>query len=324
MPQNRSRPLIWFCLAVLLAGCMPHINQPGPALFPAQLLNNRYLTTDGTLLPLREWQPSDRQPQAVIIAVHGFNDYSHFFQQPGEFFSQHQIACYAYDQRGFGGSPQRGLWGGIAAYHNDLGEFIRLIQIKHPKRPIYLLGESMGAAVAILAMTQASKPNVTGILLSAPAVWGKSTMPWYQKILLTSLAYTVPWLTLTGKGLKIQASDNIPMLKALSQDPLVIKATRVETLYGLADLMDAASQQAAHISDNTLVLYGNHDQIIPPQSITQFIQYLQGSQAPQKTIAYYQNGYHMLLRDLNAPTVWQDILMWMRSTAPIPSLLADR
>lgn len=322
MPRHPRHLVIWSCLAVLLAGCMPHINEPPRALLPARLLNNRYLTTDGTILPLREWQPPDHQPQAAIIAVHGFNDYSRFFQQPGEFFSQHHIACYAYDQRGFGGSPQHGSWGGIAAYRNDLAEFIHLVQRKHPGLPVYVLGESMGGAVAIMAMTQANKPNVTGILLSAPAVWGKATMPWYQKTLLAGLAHTVPWLTLTGKGLKIQASDNVPMLKALSQDPLVIKATRVDALYGLAELMDAASKQAGGISDNTLVLYGNHDQIIPPQSVTRFIDNLQDSQAPQKTVAYYPDGYHMLLRDLNALKVWQDILAWIQIISPSTSLLA--
>lgn len=307
---------LWLLLA--LPGCMPTIHSPAPPVMAAQLLNHRYLTADGDLLPLNAWLPSQGPVNAVIIAVHGFNDYSHFFQQPGEFFSQHGIACYAYDQRGFGGSPQRGFWAGEASYGQDLTSFIRLVQQRHPNTPVYLLGESFGAAVAITAMTGADKPNVTGLILSAPAVWSRATMPWYQQALLWSLAHTVPSLTLTGRHVKIQASDNIPMLKALGRDPLVIKATRVESLYGLAELMDTAQSQAGQLPQTSLLLYGDHDQLIPPPPMYRFIGHF--SSTPHKTIAIYKNGYHMLLRDLNAPVVWRDILAWIQSpTAPLPS-----
>ena len=48
-----------------------------------------------------------------------------------------------------------------------------------PRVPLYLLGESMGGAVAVVAMTGESgtrPPDVDGVILAAPAVWGRSTM----------------------------------------------------------------------------------------------------------------------------------------------------
>src|SRR5579859_28988 len=59
-------------------------------------------------LPLQSWLPKNK-PKAVIIALHGFNDYNHAFQGTGEFFRSHGIAVIAYDQRGFGKSPHTGL-----------------------------------------------------------------------------------------------------------------------------------------------------------------------------------------------------------------------
>ena len=50
--------------------------------------------------------------RAVILALHGFNDYSNAFEGPGEVWAGHGIATYAYDQRGFGAAPERGLWPG--------------------------------------------------------------------------------------------------------------------------------------------------------------------------------------------------------------------
>src|SRR5262249_47536372 len=45
--------------------------------------------------------------RAVILALHGFNDYSHAFAMPGPLWAEQGIATYAYDQRGFGGTPMR-------------------------------------------------------------------------------------------------------------------------------------------------------------------------------------------------------------------------
>ena len=69
---------------------------------------------DGQVLPLRKWLP-DGAVKAVILALHGFNDYSNAFEGPGEVWAHRGIATYAYDQRGFGGAPGRGLWPGRAA-----------------------------------------------------------------------------------------------------------------------------------------------------------------------------------------------------------------
>ena len=56
-------------------------------------------------LPRRVWLPDDTPPRAVILAVHGFNDYSNAFETFGTFAAGHGIAVHAYDQRGFGANP---------------------------------------------------------------------------------------------------------------------------------------------------------------------------------------------------------------------------
>lgn len=302
--------LITLLLFTALSACMPMTYPPGNKNFAAQLGKNYFLTEDGTYLPLRKWLPNT-EPRAVLIALHGFNDYSRFFQQPGEYFSKLGIACFAYDQRGFGASPRRGLWAGEATYSDDLQLLVRLLKKSYPDRPVYLLGESMGAAVIITALNHVNMPQVDGIILVAPALWARSTMPWYQRGLLWTLAHSLPWLTLTGEGLGVVASDNIEMLRALGRDPLVIKATRIETVYGLTDLMDAAFDNASLLRGNILMLYGEKDEIIPKIPTYAFLKKFLASEVTEKTVAFYQHGYHMLLHDLQAPTTWKDIAAWI-------------
>jgi alpha-beta hydrolase superfamily lysophospholipase len=303
-------PYLPILLLTALTGCMPMTYPPGAQNNAASLGETLFMTEDGASLPVRHWLPKT-EPHAVIIALHGFNDYSRFFQQPGEYFSKQGIACFAYDQRGFGAAPKRGLWAGSAAYAHDLQTLTRLVKQRYPNRPVYLLGESMGGAIIITAMSQADRPSVDGVILAAPALWARPTMPWYQTSLLWTLAHSMPWLTLTGKGVKITPSDNIEMLRALGRDPWIIKATRVETLYGLTDLMDEAFNSATRLRGNTLMLYGEKDEIIPKPPTYAFLQKFLAADATQKTVAFYQQGYHMLLRDLQAPTAWKDIAAWI-------------
>jgi alpha-beta hydrolase superfamily lysophospholipase len=298
---------------------MPMTYPPGSKSNTAQLSENIFLTEDGSNLPLRQWLPKS-DVRAVIIALHGFNDYSRFFDKPGEYFSKQGIACFAYDQRGFGMAPNRGLWAGGEAYTQDLQALVRLVKRRYRERPVYLLGESMGGAIVITAMSRMDMPEVEGIILAAPALWARSTMPWYQTGLLWTLAHSMPWLTLTGEGVHVMASDNIEMLKALGRDPWVIKATRVEAIYGLTDLMDDAFNSAASLRGNTLMLYGEKDEIIPKEPTYAFLQQFLRADAANKTVAIYPHGYHMLLRDLEAPTAWNDIAAWISAgSGELPS-----
>src|SRR5246127_1662007 len=137
-----------------------------------------FVTADGQGLPLREWLPTG-EVKAVVLALHGFNDYSNAFEIPGEAWAKQGIATYAYDQRGFGAAPERGFWPGRAALASDAATASHILRRLYPGVPLYLLGDSMGGAVAVVAMTRESgtqSPDVDGVILTAPAVWGRATM----------------------------------------------------------------------------------------------------------------------------------------------------
>jgi acylglycerol lipase len=285
-----------------------------------------FVTADGQVLPLRKWLPQG-DVKAVIVALHGFNDYSNAFEGPAEAWARRGIATYAYDQRGFGAAPLRGLWPGRAALAADAATAAQILRRLYPRVPLYLLGDSMGGAVAVVAMTGESGtpvPDVDGIILTAPAVWGRATMDLLPRLALWAGVRLAPGLTLTGRGLEKKPSDNIEMLRALARDPLVIKATRVDTIYGLVDLMDAALDSAPHLEIPLLLMYGAKDDIVPKEPVQRFVASLPPECRRRARLAWYENGYHMLLRDLEGPVLIADVASWVLTpTAPLPSS-ADR
>ncbi len=297
-----------------------------PELFqtPPELHKAHFTTRDGLSLPVHRWLPVEDKPRAVVVAVHGFNDYGHAFVRAGEFLRRQGIGLIAYDQRHFGLSPRPGLWAGMAVYARDLADFTAATRSQYPDIPVYILGESMGGAVTIVALNGANAPEVDGVILVAPAVWGRSTMPWYQRGLLTLCQHTVPWLKLTGKGLGIRPSDNIEVLRGLSRDPWVIKGTRVDALSGLADLMDAALISGHGLDQRrVLLLYGERDEIIPRPPMRRFIDSVAFMEGVQ--VGIYTEGYHLLLRDLGAERPLRDLAAWIENPGqPLPSGADDR
>jgi acylglycerol lipase len=290
-----------------------------------------FVTSDGARLPLRVWRPSG-EVKAVILALHGFNDYSNAFAGPGTALTYRGIATYAYDQRGFGAAPLRGRWVGREQLAADVAAASRILRARYPGVPLYLLGESMGGAVATVAMTAddvAARPAVDGLILVAPAVWSRSTMTVFERTALWMGVRLTPAMTVTGQGIiHVHPSDNIAMLRAFSDDPLVIKGTRVDAIYGLVDLMDAALAASPKLEAPLLYLYGEHDEIVPRAPTELMIAHLPPEAQPHQRIAWYANGYHMLMRDLDAAVVVDDIGSWIeRRRAPLPSgadLYADQ
>ena len=94
-------------LMLLLGGCAANFQPMGTAIVQPALTDHSLIAADGFELPLRSWLPTDGKPRAVVVALHGFNDYSNAFDGAGRRFADQGIATYAYDQRGFGqsGSP---------------------------------------------------------------------------------------------------------------------------------------------------------------------------------------------------------------------------
>jgi alpha-beta hydrolase superfamily lysophospholipase len=329
--------LLFTALALFAAACAPQLRPMGPATTTPALGGDHLVAADGVKLPLRVWRP-DGVTKSVIVAVHGFNDYAGAFALPAPFWAARGIATYAYDQRGFGDAPDRGYWAGTATLASDLRAAVAAIRARHPGLALHVVGVSMGGALAMSALADGGLPGVSGVVLVAPAVWGRAHMNLFERGALWLAANTVPWLPLTIEGIGIRPSDNIPMLRELARDPKAIHKTRVDAVKGLVDLMDTAFAAAPALGRNplarnrtghaltesaslptpVLMLYGLRDELVPENPSFAVMRSLAGN--PRARRALYKNGHHMLLRDLAAKIVWRDIAAWIAdAAAPLPS-----
>lgn len=307
------------CTCLMLSGCAPYIQKSERRTASSGiLLADKFIASDGEVLPLSVWHAA-QQPIAIVLGIHGFNDYRNAFAGVAAYLAGQGISFYAYDQRGFGATKHRGLWPGADSLRNDVYEVVAALRSKHPGVAVYLLGDSMGGAVVMTATAAQASLAVDGIILNAPAVWGGQTFNRFYRLSLWTMAHTLPAMRVGKSGVSMVLTDNRALIKQLQVDPWMIRETRFDVLYGLVGLMDEALEKAALINKKTLLLYGLRDTLIPKTSICR----IASAMHQPTTTLFYANGYHLLLRDLQAPKVWADIDSWIRNTVvrspPLPT-----
>ncbi|TCZ62924.1 alpha/beta fold hydrolase [Roseicella aquatilis] len=325
MTARLARALL-FSLLLLAAACTPVTIPAGPPVTRPAVAGEALVMPDGARLPLRRWLP-EGPPRAILLGLHGFNDAArNFMEDAAPAFTAAGVAVYAYDQRGFGAGPHPGIWPGGDSLAADAAGAARLIRARHPGLPLVMLGESMGGAVLVLAATGPNPPPADGYILMAPAFWGRADMPPVMRWGLWLASRTIPLVGFPGTAGGIVATDNEEALRRWSRDPLTIKITRVDAASGVVDLMDAAVARVPECCRSALhpgaapvlVLLGAKDRIIPARVARRVVREMRDGQAER--IAYYEQGWHLLLRDLQREVVATDILAWMTAPeAPLPS-----
>ncbi|MBE7618195.1 alpha/beta fold hydrolase [Komagataeibacter sp. FXV2] len=319
----RLSRLLYPAFLLLLAGCATHdAPTPVPPSRHADLGRlvppDRVMDVPGTgRVPMRVWRATGT-PRAVVLALHGFNDSRDAWERPGPVLARQGITLYAPDQPGFGAMPDRGGWAGTDALVAAARAEAAAIARENPGLPLYVMGESMGGAVAVCMSAQdgasgdthanvsAGPPDIAGYILLAPAVWdlGAGT-----DATLRAMATLAPQWRLTGRELPVHvtASDDILALARLYYDPLTLRTTRTTALAGLATLMHRAAHEVGHMHGPVLAVYGGRDQLVPLAAMTRAWAHLPSGARRD----FIPAGYHLLLRGRQGDKVMRDIVSWI-------------
>lgn len=304
MPINACRfatrrTLLAAACAGALGGCGPRIEGRGPVSTTAQLDDDALVMPDGYRMTLRQWQPGGRK-RANILALHGFNDHSGAFEIPAPLFTAQGFALYAYDQRGFGAGATRGIWPGVDALAADCATAAQLIAAREPGVPLALMGESMGAAVLLVAgaAPAAARPPAAAWVLLAPAVWGRASMNGFYRAMLAAVSWALPSMAVSGANPFIKVTDDEAVLRALARDKMLIRQTRMDAVAGIVDMMDAARAAAPRFDPGpSLILWAGHDDLIPGGAMRSFLGSMPPAPPALREVRLEPLGYHLLLRD---------------------------
>lgn len=295
---------------VVGTACATDPADPLPSVVATPVLGSKaMIADDGTPLPLHTWE-AEGKPRAVIVAAHGMNDYGLAFDRPARRWVGAGITTYAIDQRGFGNAMERGRWYGSERMADDLVTLAQLARRRHPDAPLFLLGESMGGAVVVVAATRAERGLLSGIVLSAPAVWGTGLRAAVTLDVATILGALVPDVTVPPLRVARPSTDDPEVLRRLREDPLIIHHTRFQTLSGIVDLMHDARTGARKVRVPVLLMLGDLDVHVPRDGVAALARDL----PPETRVALYPDGRHLLMRTLDGDRVIKDVASWVLNT----------
>ena len=294
-----------FAIAALsaLTGCAALPDGSAPPLGPLTLKDGappRLLDEAGRGVALSIW-PAKGPLRARILGVHGFGDYGDLtFKRAAAYWSDCGIETIAYDQRGFGRNPDNRDWPGAEALIADFAQVYKAVAAREPAAPLTVVAHSMGGAVALAAIEEGGAAPERLALL-APAVWGGDALNPLFRAAAWSAAALTPEKRWTGKGVvRIQASDNIEALRELGRDPLYVAPPSSREFLGLVRVMDRAVAKLDAVETPVLMVYGDKDQVIPAAPIAAAV-----AKLPDARMRTEPEGWHLLLRDLQAEHVWR-------------------
>jgi alpha-beta hydrolase superfamily lysophospholipase len=260
----------------------------------------------------RAWSPPD--PQRVVVCVQGLGGHGAYYRSLAEALAANGTILAAPDLRGHGRSEGvRGNIDRFARYLEDVDATLRWVLASWPGKPIILLGESMGASIAIQyiisSQRQADPVPLAGLALVSPVLrpaiqpsFGEATR--FLRFLVT--APSRPAMPTTGRE-ELGCRDN-EFNDRLRADPLFVRKVSVRFLNNLALWLWQTRRIAPQMSLPLLVLQGERDYVAHPAGTTAFVRRV--ASADQRVITFPE-AYHCLLYDPATPLVVKALSDWL-------------
>jgi len=266
-----------------------------------------FRTTSGQPIFYRRCR-SAAAPRATVVVVHGLCEHGGRYVELADQLCRAGYAVFLPDLRGHGRSPgPRALVLALDEYLDDLQEFLAAVRRQEPAGPLFLLGHSMGGAIAA-RLVQTRTVALDGLILSAPAARVADTVfPWLRRI-AGFISRFFPRLRVVRIGSRGLSRDPA-VAEDFRRDPLVFH-DRFPVRTGTEILRAAAAvrEEAARIRVPLMVLHGTGDFVTDPEGSRML--WAQAATA-DKTLKLYAGLYHDLVHEPERAAVVADVLDWL-------------
>lgn len=238
---------------------------------------------------------STTTPKAVAIAIHGFGLHKGSYQAFSQEMKKRNVTTYAIDVRGFGDwqryCPYRAL--NFKNALNDIDQLVNSAKANYPGARIYIIGESMGGAIA-LAYASSHEGNVDGVIASVPAyarTQGVGTNIFMVAKYFLSIGRHID----VDKSVVRRASSNQDLRSTWRNDKYARLQFSISELFRFNRFMKHGIDFARSINDTPiLVLQGKLDRLIKPSGTTKLFEQLK---TVDKEMVMFDQEEHLLLEE---------------------------
>ena len=261
-------------------------------------------------VPYRSWIPVDR-PREVLLCIHGLGFSSESFAELGRVLARRGFAVYALDVRGFGEwmnrKQDRVNFEGCLS---DVEACLRALRKAYPGVPIFLMGESMGGAIALRA-TSRYPDLVDGLVCSVPS------SDRYAK-LSSELIVGMRYLENKDKPMDIapevvnRTTANQALRSQWKAEPTNRMKMTPQELKQFNDFMKGNYDAAALVEKTPVVmLAGFKDRLVKPEGTIELFNDLS---TQDKLLMVVGDGEHLLLEENQLTEQLEQLLVdWIKN-----------
>jgi alpha-beta hydrolase superfamily lysophospholipase len=269
-------------------------------------------SVDQTRLFYRHWPASTAWNGRAVVVLHGIGYHSAPYKVIADALNPHGTDVYGLDARGHGLSQgRRGYVGTSIEVGADVECMIRLVQLQRPGARIFLLGDSMGADLALNYAKRNSR-ELAGLILLALALnldlkqflslESLSLMPYF------ALAHREPVISLVDKRLE-ESSRDPEFIARRRVDPLAYKNVSFGYLLDVQRLVFGWRWKIApRIHAPTLLIKGGEDRVVSHGECVAFDKL---SASTDKSFKIYPDVPHTTLWDPETPDILDLVGEWI-------------
>jgi alpha-beta hydrolase superfamily lysophospholipase len=273
-------------------------------------VEGRFAGAKGLEIFWQAWR-EEVQTRAVVVISHGAGEHSSRYEHVATHLAGLGYPVYALDHRGHGRSGgRRALVDRLDNAAADLGVLIDRAHDEQPEAPLFLLGHSLGATIA-LRYALGHQDKLDGLILSgALAVIDLPPPP--VRLAARALSATIPWMPAVGVD-PVTVSRDPAEVQAYRTDPLVHHGKLpVRTVAEIAAATEAFPEQVASLTLPLLLVHGSEDRLV---SVKGSRMVHERAASEDKTLKIYDGFFHEVLNELpeDRERVLADIAAWLQA-----------
>lgn len=256
------------------------------------VVNTDPITSLGQNPPEIAWGSSLPNPKAVILCIHGLGLHKATYDEFGRRMVQDNIAVNAIDVRGFGDFHLNGKDKlDMAQTLADIKRVLESIHARRPDTPVFLLGESMGGAIALQAA--AAYPElVSGLISSVPSGDRWSGLGEDLKVGMHFLFGGFKTKFNVGEHVAAHATQKADLQQRWENDPACRSQFSPEELMIFQSFMNKNNEAASQIKTMpVLVVQGAQDKLVRPGGTFNVWEHLY---TPEKQVVVSKTAEHLI------------------------------
>jgi acylglycerol lipase len=270
-------------------------------------LNGDFAAENSERLYYQAWEP-DAAPRALVLLVHGLGEHGGRYLNLASHLVARGYGVYVHDLYGHGKSP--GPRADVISFADrvaDLKNFFEAVRLEHPAGRAFMIGHSMGAAIATEYALNHPE-DLAGLVLSGIPFRLNGTESASLKRVVSVLARSWPRLGLNSVPTATLSREQ-SVVDAYNRDPLVFHGrVPARTLNHMITQWSRLSPALAELRLPLLILHGGLDQLCHPSGS---VMLEEAAGAKDKKLKVYAGLYHEIFNEPECGKVYEDVSSWL-------------